>query len=120
MKKIMNTSTINNMKKIINFISSICIAGSILNCSAYGSIDKNLNDGKEGKYGYSIITSEPKQKDDFDKNNWIRSRQRKVPCGPPNVVGIQSTSSATLIASSPQPIPDYRSCQNGVLKLAKL
>lgn len=117
MKKIMNTSTINNMKKIINFISSICIAGSILDCSAYGYINRDLNISEEGKYGYSIITSEPKQQNDFNKDNWIRSRQRKVPCGLPNVVGIQSTSSATLIASNPQPIPDYRSCQNGVLKL---
>lgn len=97
------------MKGIINFISTICIAGSILNSSAYGSISKNLNFGEEGKYGYSIITSETKQKDAFDKNNWIRSRQRRIPCGPPNVVGIQTVSSL-LIASNPQPIPKFPSC----------
>lgn len=106
----MNTLTTNKMKKIINLLSIVSIIGSTLNYSASAIENLKSHYNGKGKYGYSLIISEVKRKEEFSKDDWIRSRERKIPCGPPNVVGIQSTSSSTLIASTPQPIPDYRSC----------
>jgi len=110
----MKNLTTNSMKKIIaNVINTIILASSInlpsYALKEYQHIKKDTNNGK---YGYSILSESPNNKPNhiFDKNNWIRSRQKKIPCGKPNVVGIQSTSSALIIASVPQPIPDYSKC----------
>lgn len=107
MLKIMSTLTTSKMRQLINTISTICLLGVIFDSPSYALKSFNQTKG----FGYSIITeNKPTLKEQFEKNNWIRTRRKKIPCGAPNVVGIQSVSSALLIASKPQSIPDFKSC----------
>lgn len=111
MQKIMNFSTTNKkMKKVISSISSFFILGSFFILPSYATQEASIKYDSSGKYGHQLIVDDVIEKENFSKNHWIRTRRRKIPCGQPNVVGIQSVSSALLIASTPQPIPDFKNC----------
>ncbi len=116
MLKIMRSLIMNNKFKNLFLILSTFGLFYPLEVNAI-STSKSIFIYEKGKYGYSLIKKDNLHtiNKNFNILDFERSRiRRKIPCGSPNIVGIQSFSSM-LISQEPKPIPIFDLSSNKLI-----